>query len=358
MTLNFYHALAFQRLAARWRAYGVSIVSKLLWKTSGRRVGRPWTPCPDNWQHDDHQVRSRRCHSRDLQKTSNLFLSCNAVKLALELIHIPDTNCNLEFAFMKTRCVWLGLLAALFCGPAFSADLDRAEVERRLAKADKSHPADLRRKDLTGLDLSNLDFRNADLWGSDLRRANFSNSNLSGLNLDLTVMSKINLSGANLSNTSIFGVHMGSADLSNANLSGSRFIANLDRSNLSRANLSHANWGVDMKNQPMGLMRVSLNNVNLSGANLSDADLNRALMRHANLSGSLLKNAVLFGVDLSGADLTNADLSGADLSESRLEDANFAGANLAGARFAGVRNKSAIKGLDSSKNLDSAIFDH
>jgi uncharacterized protein YjbI with pentapeptide repeats len=267
------------------------------------------------------------------------------------LIHLK------EFAMIKIRNAWLGLWAMTMSGLALAADLDRSEVEQRLAKAEKDHPADLRRKDLTDLDLSGLDFRNADLWGSDLRRSNLSNSNLSGLNLDLTVMTKINLSGANLANTSIFGVSMIGANLSNANLTGSRFIANLDRSNLSHANLSDAHWGVDMKNQPMGLMRVSLNNVNLAGANLSNADLNRALMRHANLSGSLMKNANLFGADLSGANLADADLSGADLSETKLEDANFSGANLAGARFSGIKDKSSIKGLSEAKNVESAIFD-
>ena len=72
---------------------------------------------------------------------------------------------------MKIYVYW-PMLAVLFSMSAMAADLDRPRVEQRLAQADKSHPADLRRKDLTDLDLSNLDFKNADLWGSDLRRSN------------------------------------------------------------------------------------------------------------------------------------------------------------------------------------------
>ena len=68
---------------------------------------------------------------------------------------------------MKIHFYWSGLMAAFFCVSVSAADLDRTEVEKRLAKADKAHPADLRRKDLTDLDLSNLDFKIADLWGSD-----------------------------------------------------------------------------------------------------------------------------------------------------------------------------------------------
>ena len=59
---------------------------------------------------------------------------------------------------MKIHFYCLGLLAALFCLSASAAELNRASIQQRLAKADKGHPAQLRRKDLTGLDLSALDF--------------------------------------------------------------------------------------------------------------------------------------------------------------------------------------------------------
>ena len=114
---------------------------------------------------------------------------------------------------MKKILFSLELISTLFCTTAIAADFDRLEVEKRLAKADKTHLADLKRKDLTDIDLSNLNFTQADLWGSDLRRSNFNHSNLSGLNLDLSVLSKVNFSYADLSNTSIFGVHVGSAML-------------------------------------------------------------------------------------------------------------------------------------------------
>ena len=258
---------------------------------------------------------------------------------------------------MKNSALWLALLTMCASLSVSAADLTRAEVEQRLASADKTHVADLKRKDLTELDLSGLDFRKADLWGSDMRRANFSNSNLSGLVLDLTVMSKINLSGADLSKASVFGVHLGGANLSHTNLTGSRFIATLDRSDLSYANLSNVDWGVDMKNQSMGLMRASMNYVNLTGANLTDANLDRALLRYANFKDSVLKNANLFGVDLSGADFSNADLTNANLTGTTLEETNFAGANLTGTRFAGIKDKNRLKGLSESKNLDKAIFE-
>lgn len=257
---------------------------------------------------------------------------------------------------MNAVSLGLGFLALGACLTVNAADLDRAEVEKRLSNAEKTHPADLRRKDLTDLNLSGLDFKHADLWGSDLRRANLSNSDLSGLNLDLAVMTKTNLSGANLSHTSVFGVHLGGADLSKANLQHSRFISTLDRANLRQADLSHANWGVDMKNQPMGLMRASLNNADLSGANLSNGHFERALMRYTKLVGSNLQHTVLSGVDLSGADLSGADLTDADLSGTTLEGADFSGANLMGTHLPNAPEKLHLKGLDSIKNVDKAIF--
>jgi uncharacterized protein YjbI with pentapeptide repeats len=50
-------------------------------------------------------------------------------------------------------------------------------------------------------------------------------------------------------------------------------------------------------------------------------------------------------------------LSGADLTGTTLEETNFTGANLAGTRFAGIKDKSKLKGLSSSKSIDSAIID-
>lgn len=59
----------------------------------------------------------------------------------------------------------MGSLALFFCFSSNAADLDRASVQSQLATATSTQPADLRRKDLTDLDLSGLDFSHADLWG-------------------------------------------------------------------------------------------------------------------------------------------------------------------------------------------------
>ncbi len=312
------------RVPREWfrSAWEMSNISAFVWQNVGKRQVRQW--------HGMNDFRMTRIIGRG-----------NDVRISHSVI---------------TVLVFI-LFSAFHPGVAVAADLDRAQIEKLLESAKKSKPADLRRKNLQGLDLSGMDLRNADLWGANLKQANLSQSNLSGLNLDLSVMVGINLSGANLSNTSIFGVHMGGADLSGANLRGSRIIATLDGANLSNADLSGADWGVDIKNQPMGQMRVSLKNANLSGARLVDANLNRAMLRFAKFIGADLQGTNLFRADLAGADFTRANLQGAELSQARLEEAIFREADLSGARFREIRGKSAIQGLNKAKNLNKAIFE-
>src|SRR5207247_10246424 len=99
-----------------------------------------------------------------------------------------------------------------------------------------------------------------------------------------------------------------------------------------RAALAEADMGADMRSQPMGLMRVFLSSANLSGANRAGANLARG--------------------DLSGANLANANLTGANML-----GADLSGANLEGAILRSIRGREAMKGLETAKNVDKAIFD-
>lgn len=83
----------------------------------------------------------------------------------------------------------------------------------------------LKRKDLSGANLTE-----ADLAGADLSRANLSGANLSGVNLTRADLTRANLTEANLSGADLYG-----ADLIEANLTE----ADLTRADLTGANLSH-----------------------------------------------------------------------------------------------------------------------
>ena len=60
---------------------------------------------------------------------------------------------------MKLQKILLGFAALAMSLNVFAADLTRVEIEQKLKNSDKTHVADLRRKDFRTLDLSKLDFR-------------------------------------------------------------------------------------------------------------------------------------------------------------------------------------------------------
>lgn len=107
---------------------------------------------------------------------------------------------------------------------------------------------------------------------------NLSRIDLSEIDLRGAYLYSTNLSGSNLSSTDLYGAKLFNANLSGANL----FKANLSHTNLERANLSGAN----------------LIEANLANANLENTDLSNANLSGANLSNTNLFNTNLFNVDL------------------------------------------------------------
>jgi hypothetical protein len=58
----------------------------------------------------------------------------------------------------KTAVALALIFSSLILNTVSAADLSRSEVQQLLKKSSKENPANLRRKDLKGIDLSNLDF--------------------------------------------------------------------------------------------------------------------------------------------------------------------------------------------------------
>jgi hypothetical protein len=111
---------------------------------------------------------------------------------------------------------------------------------------------------------------------ADLRRAD-----LTGVNLSWANLSQVDLTGADLSWADLTGANLGRADLTGANL---RWV-NLTGADLTWADLTWAD-----------LSRANLSQVNLTGANLRWADLSQVDLTGVNLSWA----------DLGWADLTEA----------------------------------------------------
>jgi uncharacterized protein YjbI with pentapeptide repeats len=131
-----------------------------------------------------------------------------------------------------------------------------------------------RRKTEQDLKYERIDLRRVNLSKIEIQTANFNGANLS----EITLI-EANLSNANLNNVNLIGANLSNANLNNADLIG----ANLSQANLNKADLIGAN-----------LSNANLNSTNLIGANLSDANL-----RNVNFNNAILLGTKLIGTDLS-----------------------------------------------------------
>ena len=187
--------------------------------------------------------------------------------------------------------------------------LTAGEVKSIIAGARGTRP-NLAGHELAGLDLTGVAFH-----GALLDRANMSEAILIGADLSQTRMD-----GANLSS-----VKMDRAQASGETLRGATFLTTARNANFTGADLSRS-----------------------SGYLIAPgANMRQSLIRHALLASDLsnqpmgLLHTILARADLEGADLSFSDLSFADLTD---------------VVFVRVRGRSSMKGLDSARNLDRAVF--
>jgi len=265
---------------------------------------------------------------------------------------------------MRCRSSLLGcILAAALCSatPATAADMTVKAVVERLVKSTREQPADFSGRDLSFLDLSDLDFKGArmagaDLYGSDLSHANLAGADLAGARLDRTVIIGTDFSGANLSGASLLRPAAFSSletrrdeapRFAGANLSGARLFGRFAKGDWRGANLAAAQFDAGRGAQmtlPM-LPRTDLAGCDLTGANLAGADLAGASLTFADLTGANLSDANLAGADLSRANMTGADVTGA----------NLATADLDGTVLKAVRGLTQTRGIDAARNRAAAV---
>jgi len=260
----------------------------------------------------------------------------------------------LRFGLLLTALLWNS-------GEAGAADLTVKQVVEALVKASPEQPADFAGRDLSLLDLSDIDFKKAnlagaDLYGTDISHSNLSGTNLSGARLDRSVIIGADFAGANMSQASLLRpAAFSSFDILpveaprfvGANLAGARLFGRFSKADWHGANLAMAQMGAD-RSTDIGLRNLSrteLAGCDLAGARLSGADLRGALLTFANLRGA----------DLSGSNLTRADLSRADLSGANLTGADLTGSDLDGTILRGVAGLLSVHGLDTAHNRDKAI---
>lgn len=272
-----------------------------------------------------------------------------------------DATSGVEDA-MKRAGIALGSLDEDAPAPTtIRVRLDRAEVERRLARDEDLQETDLSALDLRGLDLAGRDlaktrFVGADLTGVSLAGSRLTEAKLDGARLDGADLSGADLSGATLVRASLVGATLVASDATGASFAE----ATLDRANAVAAVFGKARLprvsliGADFTDALLAgaeLVEARLDEARLDRADLSGADLRRASLVGATLEQTLLeaaklsetrwdganaRRAGLRGVDLTRAVLAGASLAAANLSHAKLDQADLRGAALPGAKLEGA----------------------
>lgn len=277
------------------------------------------------------------------------------------LSHRHDPGYERPERYLATALLICCLALSGLIGSSHAAEMPLREVVEILFKAESGSRPDFSGKDLSFLDLSDLDFKGARLIGANLLGANLSGANLAladlrNAKLDRADVAHANFKGSILSGASLYDV-VGSLsfdapaasapNFEGADLSRARIMARLSRTNLRGANLTESRLGPPARGNELKTPKQT----DLSGAILIGARLRRADLSRTNL---------VFA-DLTNADLAEADFGGADLSRAVLIGANVAGANfddtdLNGAVLTGLKGLETVRGWDTARNRDKAVF--
>ncbi|MBT3188224.1 MAG: pentapeptide repeat-containing protein [Anaerolineae bacterium] len=184
--------------------------------------------------------------------------------------------------------------------------------------------ANLREKDLRGINFRRANLRDADLHQADLAKANLHKAVLRDANLY-----KVNLENANIKQADFRRANMRGVNAQNVIASGAYMKrANLSKINFSGANLTNAQLELAEISGGASFNKANLNYAVLIKANLKDANFIETTLVNANFHEANLAGAHFRGADLTSANLTEADLQGADFTEAHLYEANLSQASI------------------------------
>lgn len=201
---------------------------------------------------------------------------------------------------------------------------------------------DLRRQDLTRIDLADAELQRALLIGANLEEACLRAASLQGANLRRARGFKASLQHSDLRQSRISQAFFREADFTKVQAAGAMFdLTVLVYADFTESSLRDASF------RKARMPGVVLNRTDLSGANLSGADLRSVDFRTAVLDGAVLASAqledtVFEDVEIENAVLCDAVLRNAVMTSSVLPAANLRGACLRGAYLADVRWPGAI----------------
>lgn len=258
-------------------------------------------------------------------------------------------------------------LAALTIGLAIVGNAHAEEamtlrdVTAQLFHAEADARPDLAGKNLSRLDLSDLDFKHAnlagsDLYGADLSRAKLNEADLTGARLDRTLITSTDFSGAILNRTTILRpaafttlevVTSETPRFTGAKMVGAEIHGLLDRTDFRAADLTSVSF---LPRDARVGTNVILARSSLVSCNFSDTILKGAIMAWANLSYARFNGADLRGANLRGANLTRADFTNANLA-----GADVTGANIDEADLRTAQGLDEVIGLGSTENRATAL---
>jgi uncharacterized protein YjbI with pentapeptide repeats len=165
------------------------------------------------------------------------------------------------------------------------------------------------RVNLYGRNLSGLNLTDVDLWNAQLGAANLSGANLTRTNFTGALMQNSNLSGTTVSRTILLGAVMNGADVSATNLSTAFFGNQMRGLTMTSDGGTVLPANYVFRNTNLVGPSVVQFNANFAGANLSGLNLTGSNFWQANLSNANLTNANMNSVDLR-ANLTGASGTG------------------------------------------------
>lgn len=172
--------------------------------------------------------------------------------------------------------------------------------------------ANLRKVDISGLNLSYKNLRQADFSGCDMKHMNLAFTNFQEASLYAC-----DLSFSNVIHTNFVRADLRGARIENANLSG----ADLERADLRGGALTSN--GTYAQPQPVNFRGANMTGAKLIGSMANNADFSDANLSLSKIHGADLRGARLIGTDLSGANFENSNLAGANMQNAILTGANI-----------------------------------
>lgn len=242
-----------------------------------------------------------------------------------------------------------------------AAEMAARDVISEIFKSTADRPVDFSDRDLSYLDLANVDFKKAllagaDLYGCDLTRANLSGADLSDTRLDRSTIIGTDFTGANLEGATLLlpagfsNMAFEQKDAPNftgVRMAGGRIIARLDGASFRNADLTNVSFGPrgDRSDTISTVLQSKLTGVDFSGGKLEGVNFVNVEMPFSKFVGANLKSVNFTGADLSKANFSGADVTGAD----------FTGATLDGAVFDGAIGLATVRGRTTTQNTDIQV---